>query len=79
MKKGQIILLYLSSLVWDRVEKSESLGVEEGIIFQKTDRYYRFKILVYTRETRNYCQLANNIVSDKFKTKKALTSVVSGK
>lgn len=37
---------FLSSLVWDRVQKSESLGVEEGIIFQESDHYYRFKILV---------------------------------
>ena len=27
-----------SSLLWDRVNKSESLGLEEGIIFQETDR-----------------------------------------
>ena len=37
---------FLSSLVWDRVKKSESLGVEEGIIFPKTDHYYLLKILV---------------------------------
>ena len=29
---------FSSSLVWDRVYKSESLGLEEGIIFQETDQ-----------------------------------------
>ena len=27
-----------SSLLWDRVYKSESLGLEEGMIFQETDQ-----------------------------------------
>ena len=29
---------FSSSLLWDRVYKSESLGLEQGIIFQETDR-----------------------------------------
>ena len=29
---------FSSSLLWDRVYKSESLGVEQGIIFQATDQ-----------------------------------------
>ena len=28
---------FSSSLLWDRVYKSERLGLEEGIIFQETD------------------------------------------
>ena len=29
---------FSSSLLWDRVYKSESLGLEEGIIFQETEQ-----------------------------------------
>ena len=29
---------FSSSISWDRVYKSESLGLEEGIIFQETDQ-----------------------------------------
>ena len=29
---------FSSSLLWDRVYKSESLGLESGIIFQETDQ-----------------------------------------
>ena len=29
---------FSSSLLWDRVYKSESLGLELGIIFQETDQ-----------------------------------------
>ena len=29
---------FSSSLLWDRVYKSESLGLEQGIIFQGTDQ-----------------------------------------
>ena len=29
---------FSSSLLWDRVDKSECLGIELGIIFQKTDQ-----------------------------------------
>ena len=29
---------FSSSLLWDRVYKSESLGPEKGIIFQETDQ-----------------------------------------
>ena len=31
-------VLFLSSLLWDRVYKSESLGLEQGIIFQEADQ-----------------------------------------
>ena len=30
---------FLSSLLWDRVYKSESLGLEKGIIFQETGEF----------------------------------------
>ena len=29
---------FSSSLLWDRVYKSESLGLEQGIIYQETDQ-----------------------------------------
>ena len=29
---------FQASLLWDRVYKSESLGLEKGIIFQETDQ-----------------------------------------
>ena len=32
---------FLSSLLWDRVYKSESFGLEPGIIFQDTDQLFK--------------------------------------
>ena len=32
---------FSSSLLWDRVYKSEGLGLESGIIFQDTDQLFK--------------------------------------
>ena len=69
---------FSSSLLWDRVYKSESWGLEQGIIFQETDQLV---------EDLSLDQGNRGIVTEKYKKSSCfcfgwtvlVTSVVSGK
>ena len=50
---------FSSSLLWDRVYKSESFGLEPGIIFQDTDQL--FKDFSLDKRDRQF-SIKNNIM-----------------
>ena len=55
----ELRIWFSSSLLWDRVYKSESLGVEKGIILQETDQLVEAnrQVSIYATQPKMYSRI----------------------